>query len=189
MDYVFEQLWRTRRRRRMLKSQFIIIDFLYGDEFPALNSPLKHDKNIFNSGNIVLWPTQTLMKLFSSTTPHPCRWTQVVNQLACAPVYLCKVPEQLLCSSIPWQPLRQLSIQPFIENTELSPVKSRVLECLEAISIPLFRSLLQVPSEKKRQDWRSEARVVLKLPGVGFVFPLGPDGHLDESQETEQGYW
>lgn len=43
-------------------------------------------------------------------------------------------------------------------------------------------------SEKKREDSASEAGVVLKLLGVGVMLSFSPDGHLDETQEAEQGH-
>ncbi len=43
-------------------------------------------------------------------------------------------------------------------------------------------------SEDEREDWHAEVWVVLKLPGVRFVFSFGPDGHLNESYKCEESH-
>lgn len=44
------------------------------------------------------------------------------------------------------------------------------------------------PLQDEGQDGRAQRRVVAELLQVAAVLPLGPDGHLDEAHQREEGH-
>lgn len=44
------------------------------------------------------------------------------------------------------------------------------------------------PLQNERQDGRAERRVVAELLQVAAVLPFGPNGHLDETHQGEEGH-
>ena len=44
------------------------------------------------------------------------------------------------------------------------------------------------PLQDERQDGRAERRVVAELLQVAAVLPFGPNGHLDETHQSEEGH-